>query len=320
MSISLVANLGSNSVDESLAEIDAKTKDVAILTSPHLSIGPFGVLDLNAMAREEESCDFNQSTEGVDSVSEIQATPSSSGLFDPILDVGDTLQWADLFELDFENILMTQEVADGSGAPKSTTDMFTSIFNDDQFAQQADSSPPNDLEGQSPAQNCGSGMEPEYSPVILSGVSSVQEARNLLKHFQDCLVPQMSFTLASSKSPWRTLNLVEAVHTLAEMSYLGTGNVMHASAANLYALLGCAAYHLSANPTIQSGETIEYWGNVFSRCTEKAKIHMQISLRHELKGARKAKYKDQLMAILSMLASAVSIITFLLSPEKLNLN
>ena len=308
MSTSLVASLGSNSVDGSLAEIDAKTKDTTSFALPNLSIGPFSVLNLNVMAREEEACNIYHRTEIIDSVGESQTTPSSAGPFDPILNFSDTLQWADLFELDFESILMAQELVNGVEAPNITTDVYTPTFNDNQFSQQADSALPCGIEVQRSRQNCRTSMEPEYGPIVLSEVGSVREAQDLLKHFQDCVVPQMSFMPANSKSPWRTLNLSEAVRTLAEMTYLGTGNVKHAGAANLYALLGCSAYHLSSNPTIQSGETVEYWGKISSSCMDKAKIHMQISLRHEFKGARKAKYKDQLMAILSMLASAVSII------------
>jgi arginine metabolism regulation protein II len=309
MSTSLVANLGSNSVDGSLEEIDAKTKDPASFISPDLSIGPFGVLNLNAMGQEEETCDVNPRNEVADSVSELQTTPSSIGPLDPILSVGDTLQWADLFELDFESILMTQELTNGTGAPNIFTDMYTTTFNDDPFAQHADPSPLCDLEAENSAQSRSTGTELEHSPAILSVVSSVQEAQYLLKHFQDWVVPQMSFMPASSKSPWRTLNLSEAVRTLAEMTYLGTGKVKQANSANLYALLGCSAYHLSTNPTIQSGKTVEYWGSIVQCCKERAKTHIQSSLRHELKGARKAKYKDQLMAILGMLAFAVRIAT-----------
>ncbi|KFY24890.1 hypothetical protein V493_04972 [Pseudogymnoascus sp. VKM F-4281 (FW-2241)] len=308
MSASLITNLRSHSVDGSLAEIDAKTKDPASFISSDVSIGPFGVLNLNVKALEVDTCDVNQGAEVVDPVGDLQnsqTTPSSMGTFGPILNVGETLQWADLFELDFESILMTHELMNEAGAtvPNLTTDNAFAI-NDDQFMQYADPPPLYDLENPKSTQNGSTGMEPEYSPAILYEVSSVDDAQYLLKHFQDCVVPQMSFMPASSKSPWRTLNLPEAVRTLAEMTYLGTGNVKHASIANLYALLGCSAYHLSANPTVQVGKTVEYWANIVSRCKEHAKTHMQISLRHELKGATKSKYKDQLMAILSMLAFA----------------
>lgn len=310
MSASLITNLRSHSVDGSLAEIDAKTKDPASFISSDLSIGPFGVLNLNIEALEVDKCDVDQGAEVVDSVGDLQnsqTTPSSIGAFGPILNVGETLQWADLFELDFESILMTHELMNEAGAtaPNLTTDN-TFTINDDQFMQYEDPPPLYDLENQNSTQNRRTGMEPEYSPAILYEVSSVDDAQYLLKHFQDCVVPQMSFMPASSKSPWKTLNLPEAVRTLAEMTYLGTGNVKHASIANLYALLGCSAYHLSANPTVQVGKTVEYWANIVSRCKEHAKTHMQISLRHELKGAIKSKYKDQLMAILGMLAFAVS--------------
>lgn len=95
------------------------------------------------------------------------------------------------------------------------------------------------------------------------------------------------------------------------MAYLRTRNVKHASATSLYALLGCLAYHLSVNPIIQSGKTVQYWGTLPSRFKERAKTHLQISLGHELKGTRKDKYKNQLIVILSMLAFAVSIVTSL---------
>lgn len=189
-----------------------KTKDLASFISPDLSIGPFGVLKLNVMAQEKKTC-VNQRAKFGDSVDDLQTTPSSIGPLDPILNFGDTLHWADLFELDFESILMTQELTNGTKSPNLATDMSAPTFNDGQFARHTDLSPNYDLETQSPTQNRSTGIELEYSPATLSDASSVQEAQYLLKHFQDCVVPQMSFMPASSKSPWRTLNLLEAVHT-----------------------------------------------------------------------------------------------------------
>lgn len=148
-------------------------------------------------------------------------------------------------------------------------------------------------------------VQSEQSSIVLGEVKSVSEAQFLLKHFHDIVIPQMAFMPSRSKSPWTIMQLPEAMRSLSELTYLRSGILKHANAANLYGLMACSAYHLSTNPCVQTAQPQQYWEDLFERLKGKAKSHMQISLRDELIGPSKAKYKDQLMAILSMLAFAV---------------
>ena len=90
---------------------------------------------------------------------------------------------------------------------------------------------------------------------------------------------------SKTKSPWSIMQLPEAIRSLAELTYMHSGTLKHANVANFYGLLACSAYHLAMNPSLQSMESQNYWESLFDRLKLRAKTHMQISLRDELKGA-----------------------------------
>lgn len=336
MSTKLKQCLGSSSVDGSLAEIDSRTNDPQGSKDGNVAIGPFSVLDFrddscNAssdpgivtpettiLGADSSNADMSNVTLATDysqMLNEMQPPPSIMDWFDPILGFDNTLHWADLFGLDFDNensLLVPQqpptqpELSLGFGLDDTPPELRTENIglqhtqprNDHTLAR---------IQEQNETQATECGIEQEPHKITMTEVKSTSEAQSLLKHFHDLVIPQMSFMPSKSKSPWMILQLPEAVRSLAELTYLQTGALKHANAANLYGLLACSAYHLAASSATQSSETLEYWEDLFSRLRGKAKIHMQISLRDELKGPGKAKYKDQLMAILSMLACAVSL-------------
>lgn len=147
---------------------------------------------------------------------------------------------------------------------------------------------------------------PPYAPTELDEAQVLRDAQYLLKHFRSYLVPQFGPLPMSCKSPWETLNWSNAVATHAELTWLQGSNVKHANKANLFALLGCSAHMIAKAPPfpneldhIKSMQILEY-------VSKRAKKHMQESLRLETSGDGKAKYKDQLMAIFSLVALAVS--------------
>ncbi|KAF2179688.1 hypothetical protein K469DRAFT_741505 [Zopfia rhizophila CBS 207.26] len=293
MSTALVADLGDTSVDGSLAEIDARTKEPQNIGNADITIGPFGVLNFGGISHETSPVDPNPPNEHVESLGDTRPTPSTLDPFDPILDFDNTLHWADLFELDFDSILMAQQISDIPGLQDFSMDGFP--FDDNAAYQNShnDIPPPYAAQAPNEAQSRHVVQQPEHNPITLTEVESPTEAQFLLKHFHDSVIPQMAFMPASLKSPWRIMNLPEAVRTLAELTYLHTGVLKHANAANLYGVLACSAYHLSENPAHDSVGSKQYWKSLFDRIREKAK------------GSKKAKYKDQLMAIISMLAFAI---------------
>ncbi|KAF2794423.1 hypothetical protein K505DRAFT_407521 [Melanomma pulvis-pyrius CBS 109.77] len=323
MSTALVAELGSTSVDRSLAEIDAQTKHPQSVGTRGISVGPFGVLNMSATSNEPvsvatqdnpQSSAFNSQLPNVQNEisDQVQPAPGLVDWFDPILGFDNTLHWADLFGLDFDdgNAFLMQNQS--SNQSEHILNNLLQAGSSDSLRDNLCPQPQQALDDTLPyAQHevtiPGIDASQDQHPIILAEVKSVTEAQFLLKHFNDSVIPQMSFMPSNSKSPWTIMQLPEAMRTLSDLSYLHTGKLNHANAANLYGLLACSAYHLSVNLSAETTDSKEYWHNLFDCLKERAKKHMQISLREELKGPKKAKYKDQLMAILSMLAFTVSL-------------
>lgn len=147
---------------------------------------------------------------------------------------------------------------------------------------------------------------PPYAPTELDEAQVLQDSQYLLRHFRDNVVPQFGPLPMKCKSPWETINWSSAVQTQAELTWLQGTNVKHATQANLFALLGCSA-HMVAKASPSSSELNPIRGmQILEYASKRAKRHMQESLRLETSGVGKAKYKDQLMAIFSLIALAVS--------------
>ncbi|KAH7072312.1 hypothetical protein BKA63DRAFT_605183 [Paraphoma chrysanthemicola] len=110
-----------------------------------------------------------------------------------------------------------------------------------------------------------------------------------------------------SKSPWELLNWKSAVHTLANMTFLQSSNVKHANMANFYTILGCSAHTITKTQSYPDTVSYQKGIRILDYASRQAKNHMQESLRLEMAGPQKAKYKDQLMAIFSLIALATLI-------------
>ncbi|KAF2009726.1 hypothetical protein BU24DRAFT_380357 [Aaosphaeria arxii CBS 175.79] len=332
MSKALVAKLGSHSVDESLAEIETKTKDAEGVNGGDVSVGPFGILNFECpvphahlaipiAAPEHPRIDVSDmmqidapndnttpvSLEGI--ADQQRPIPTIIDWFDPVLGYDSSLHWADLLSLDFDT---------ANSLLQPTTQNPLDFFSFDNLSQstplepiseypslntgQLGSPPPLEAGALHESQRPHTTVQVDRTVTKLEEVKSVEEAQFLLRHFNVHVISQMSFIPQQPKSPWKTMQLPEAMHTLADLSYLHSGTTNHANASNLYALLACATYHLQKNASIYSAEPESYWQHLFTRLKERAKRHLQISLRDESRGNSKAKYKEQLMAILSMLA------------------
>lgn len=141
----------------------------------------------------------------------------------------------------------------------------------------------------------------------------MNEAPLLLKHFNDKVIGQMGSLPINEKSAWRILNYPSAILTLSQLTMLAVdrGAIKHANLANFFALIAVSALHLSLsdcngcdNAGIRS--MARDWELLRSQTYELAKHHMRLSFEDECTLPGKAKYKDQLMAISAILATAVS--------------
>ncbi|KAF5680040.1 transcription factor ARG81 [Fusarium heterosporum] len=136
------------------------------------------------------------------------------------------------------------------------------------------------------------------------------DAPLLLKHFNDDVISQMGSLPINEKSAWKTLHYPSAIITLSELTMLDVnkGQIKRANLATFYALIAVSAFHLSLNPItfpkfVRPGD---HWKSISSRTYEAAKQHLKLSLEKESQpGPHKAKYKEQLMAISAVLATAL---------------
>lgn len=158
---------------------------------------------------------------------------------------------------------------------------------------------------------------PPYSAAEINETELLVDAKVLLKHFREFVIPQFGPLPMSSTSPWEILNWNAAVHTHADMTFLQSCNIKHASKANLFAILGCSAHTIAKTQLYPDTMSHEKGLQILDYASRRAKEHMQESLRIETYGSQRAKYKDQLMAIFSLIALAVRAICLTFYPRRL---
>lgn len=304
MSAALAADLPSGSIDTSLAEIDARSKDQVPSTNRDIVVGPFSVLDMTPVSCIEapsktadavedvgEQGHAQLETPPVNDMSPLVLSPSSM-MIGSLAQMDDFLHWSDLFDLGPDPLHLTPhpflESVDGFDFAMAST-----------FAQ-ADTVECYDSRRI---------MTPQHSPldINLPPADVMADAPFLLKHFQDSVIAQMMAMPLGEKSPWKILNVPAAVLAYSDLTFLGTQNISHARLTNLYSLLACSAYHLASNPDIITTNSVEHWKMVTEQAHRQAKDHIQMSLKYEIHQPKKAKYKDQLMAICGMTAFAVCL-------------
>ncbi|CAN9282689.1 unnamed protein product [Alternaria alternata] len=146
---------------------------------------------------------------------------------------------------------------------------------------------------------------PPYAQTELDGAEVLEDAKVLLKHFRDLVIPQFAPLPMHSKSPWEILNWSNAVHTLADITFLQSSNVKHANLANLFAVIGCSAHTITKTQNYPDVLSYQRGTQILDYASRHAKSHMQESLKSETAGPGRPKYKDQLMALFSLVALAV---------------
>ncbi|KAG7425464.1 Arginine metabolism regulation protein II [Fusarium oxysporum f. sp. raphani] len=138
----------------------------------------------------------------------------------------------------------------------------------------------------------------------------MMDAPILLKHFNDDVISQMGSLPINEKSAWKTLHYPSAIMTLSELTMLDVDRdqIKRANLATFYALIAVSSFHLSLNSiTFPSlARPGDHWKSLSSRTYEAAKQHLKVSLEKESQpGPHKAKYKEQLMGISAVLATAL---------------
>ncbi|KAL8636767.1 MAG: hypothetical protein Q9228_005875 [Teloschistes exilis] len=279
----------SGSVDASLTEVDASTRDGDQLRKGAVTVGPFSVFSL-ADQPNPEVPESSVGTKDSDAPADFPTTSGSD--LDSILDMSSILGWNDLFDT-------------GLGFANSTID--GQFCEDPSFLLPGVANEPGEFPGQSVSsadlQRQADGQQPQ-TLAEMTDAEVLSYGQILLKKFKDVIIPTYSPLPMESKSPWEIMNCNAAVQTLADLTYLESSDVKYANKANLYGTLACSALVFDKDHPIAPEISFSKCQQIVEHTGSRAKQYLQQSLRTETTGHQKAKYKDQLMAINTLIALA----------------
>ncbi|KAK5992072.1 Arginine metabolism regulation II-like protein [Cladobotryum mycophilum] len=145
-----------------------------------------------------------------------------------------------------------------------------------------------------------------------------ENAEPLLRYYKQHVLEHGLMLQAKQKSPWKIMFFPCALQTFAELHLWSSTS--HTRAAILYALLANSAFQLHNSQPL--GNVWPTWFETASKYQEIAKKHLRYALQTELLGPRQAKYKQLLMAVLSvamisLFQGAEKFKGFLLDAERL---
>lgn len=318
MSNSLGADLVSGSIDASLAEIDLRSRDPTRSSESEIVVGPFSVLDFTPSRLSGDRVSARPAAQEVNQESPVTPMPlaapippggtgvsdtSTSGPAPSMLEsleyMDDFLRWSDIlgFSPDQLGSSLQPPFDVGLSGYGDSWDLTSETMFGSGLLVMPDH-----------IQNSSQGPISSHNAV---GVGSEQldilaDVPFLLKHFQDIVLPKMVAMPLGQKSPWKTLNIPGAMATFGDLTILETQDISLARLANLYAILACSATYLALNPSSCLERSVDHWQSVAGQAFEEAKGHMKMSLKNETEEPKKAKYKDQLMALCALIEYAVS--------------
>ncbi|KAL4939212.1 hypothetical protein BDV06DRAFT_231165 [Aspergillus oleicola] len=294
MGSALSKGLFRNSVDASLDAIDLRSEGLCISSRSEARIGPFAVLQLSGASEQSNDApaarQSNQFANIAPATANIQAVLEA-----PAPSIDDLLQWTDF--LDFGNSLP-------SGADFALD--WSVPFSCDPFVDESSEQhliynerEENQVSSQMSLQEMPLPGQP-HSPDLL------KLAPELLRNFQQSVIPQMTVTPLIKKSPWEVVNMSAALHTIGSLTVMQRESVTQARQAHLYAILACSAIDLAMKSASDNRSTqVNDWKVAAERYHEEARLLMKGSLSYETAGPRRAKLKDQLMALYGMTEFAI---------------
>ncbi|KAI4246824.1 MAG: hypothetical protein LQ352_006310 [Teloschistes flavicans] len=285
----LTEGLASGSVDASLTKLDASTKDGDQVRNGATRVGPFSVFSL-ADRSDSQLPEFSVNVEEIEVPT---AFPTISGSdLDSILDMGNNLGWNDLFDT-------------GLG--------FTNSTNDGHFCEDPLFLLPRAVHESVAFQGTGAssaGLQSQADDAQPQTIAETTDAellsygQILSRHFKGVVIPTYAPFPMESKSPWEIMNCNAAVQTMADLTFLESSNVKCANKANLHGTLAYSALVISKDHSLTSEIPSSKCQQIFEYAGHRAKQDLQQSLRTETTGQQKAKYKDQLMAMITLIALA----------------
>ncbi|KAL4963462.1 Zn(II)2Cys6 transcription factor [Aspergillus stella-maris] len=296
MGSALSKGLFLNSVDASLEAIDSRSDTLPRSHQSEARVGPFAVLQLSGKLQAANNAgapaagQLDQNTNIPPATANIQAVLEA-----PTPTIDDFLQWTDF--LDFGNNFPSgSEFALDWSFPQ-----FPDPFPDGSSVQHLTFNGGNIQ--QFPSQTV---LRETSFPGQGASPGLLELAPQLLRNFEQSVIPQMTVTPLIRKSPWEVVNMSAALHTLGSLTVGEPDSISYARRAHIYSILACSATDLAAES--RGGASITPatdWMKIAERYYEEAKIQMKGSLRHEIAGPGKAKLKDQLMALFGMTEFAI---------------
>ncbi|KAH8738301.1 fungal-specific transcription factor domain-containing protein [Ilyonectria robusta] len=261
---------------------------------------------------ERQSCELPlrgpfsvfQSKGAVASESPDQPLPSPLALWDPIspdvhhvpipqiTDLPSPCPWEapglDVSDLPSLDDLQMLPVVDNDEDPALNLSSFDMIL---------ESSPVNDaLAIPSPlASHMSSGLDQRLGPSIST------HANFLLQHYK-AQTGTLFSPLRVRKSPWSILHFPRALSALSELNIFN--KTKHAPMSLLYSVLAVSAFNWD-NICREQKNSTTYWRNVGEGFWRGAKKELEWTCETELAGEKSSKYKDILMAILTMVTITV---------------
>ncbi|KAL9594809.1 MAG: hypothetical protein Q9219_006823 [cf. Caloplaca sp. 3 TL-2023] len=296
MSSALTQGLALGSVNESLTEVDASLKDPDSLGNGAMHVGPFSVFSLSSASTQGQ---LQTPMNPQESDSSLDFSSESISDLDSMLEMSNLLGWNDLFDtgLDFLSPAYNDSLfEDPLSSLANVTCQPIGVPRQDLFL----ANNPTVLDG-ARAQGQVFNFQGQSE---LTDADILEYGEVLLRNFKHAVIPTYSPLPMDSKSPWDIMNCSAAVQTLADLTYLGSPRVTNASKANLFGTLACSALAIFKAPSNSTEIPLAKCQKVIDDADRKARRYLQDSLRIESTEPQKAKYKDQLMAINTLVALA----------------
>ncbi|KAJ5301784.1 hypothetical protein N7508_006647 [Penicillium antarcticum] len=142
------------------------------------------------------------------------------------------------------------------------------------------------------------------SPADLTDFA-LSTAKELLGHYRETLVAFFTPARVESQSPWETMYIPSVFSTVGEIGL--SGNSSNAKVSLLFAIFAISAFSLDGLNRVTDASGSQDWRALGEMYRERAKRRLKRSLKDlsYVIGRKKEKYKDILMALLSMVTICV---------------
>jgi hypothetical protein len=135
---------------------------------------------------------------------------------------------------------------------------------------------------------------------------SFSVVKQLLDHYQQHVITLYTPAPSKLESPWKILHLPKVMSSFGEVML--TGNGADVNLCLLFAILATSAFSMQSDSEHPSDRSSSYWRDLGESYKARAKARLKLALtRISANNAETFKYKDFLMALLSMVTTGVRV-------------